>query len=153
MTRSSQLLKSAVNPVLISVHPFYAAEIAAGRKKVEFRRRWSSKPTDVLVVYATAPIKTIVAVAEISEVRRAGRAQLWEICKSFGGAITRARLREYMHDLDQGVALLLGRLNVPKSGISPQEAFGPGFVSPQSYRYLRADEVDSLIEIFGRQKC
>lgn len=153
MTRSSQLLKSAVNPVLISVHPFYAAEIAAGRKKVEFRRRWSSKPTDVLVVYATAPIKAIVAVAEISEVRRAGSAQLWEICKSFGGAITRSRLREYMHDLDQGVALLLGRLTVPKYGISPQEAFGPDFVSPQSYRYLRDEEIDTLIEVFGRQKC
>lgn len=152
MTRSSQLLKSAVNPVLISVHPFYAAEIAVGRKKVEFRRRWSNKSTDVLVVYATAPIKAIVAVAEISEVRRAGNAQLWEICKSFGGSITRARLREYMHDLDQGVALLLGRLAVPKIGINPQEAFGSDFVSPQSYRYLRAEEVDSLIKLFGRQK-
>lgn len=152
MTRFRQLLQSAANPVLISVHPFYAAEIAAGRKKVEFRRRWSSKPTDVLVVYATAPIKTIVAVAEISEVRRAGNAQLWEICKSFGGAIKRARLREYMHDLDQGVAILLGKLAVPKIGISPQEAFGASFVPPQSYRYLRADEVCSLIELCGRQK-
>lgn len=151
MTRFRQLLQSAANPVLISVHPFYAAEIAAGRKRVEFRRRWSSKPTDVLVVYATAPIKTIVAVAEISEVRRAGNAQLWEICKSFGGAITRAQLREYMHDIDQGVAILLGKLAVPKIGISPQEVFGGSFVPPQSYRYLRADEVGSLIELFGRQ--
>lgn len=138
--------------MLISVHPFYAEEIAAGRKKVEFRRRWSSKPTDVLVVYATAPIKAIVAVAEITDVRRAGHAQLWEICKSFGGAITRARLRQYMLDLDQGVALLLGQLVIPKLGISPQEAFGADFVPPQSYRYLRAEEMDSLIEIFGRQK-
>lgn len=152
MTRFRQLLQSAANPVLISVHPLYAAEIAAGRKKVEFRRRWSNKPTNLLVVYATAPIKAIVAVAEISEVRRAGSVQLWEICKSYGGSITRARLREYMHDLDHGVALLLGRLAVPKIGISPQEAFGGDFVPPQSYRYLRADEVDSLIKLFGRQK-
>ncbi len=56
-----------------------------------------------------------------------------------------------MHDLDQGVALLLGRLGVPKFGISPQEAFGGDFVPPQSYRYLRAEEVDSLIELFGRE--
>lgn len=152
MTRFRQLLQSAANPVLISVHPFYAAEIAAGRKKVEFRRRWSNKPTDVLVVYATAPIKAIVAVAEISEVRKAGHAHLWEICKSLGGAITRARLRDYMHDLDQGIAILLGRLAVPKIGISPQEAFGSDFVPPQSFRYLRADEVNSLIRLFGRQK-
>ncbi|MDT7514366.1 ASCH domain-containing protein [Rhodoferax mekongensis] len=134
------------------MHPYYAAEIAAGRKKVEFRRRWSNKPTDVLVVYATAPIKAIVAIAEISEVRRAGNTQLWEICKSFGGAITRTRLREYMHDLDQGVALLLGRLAVPKFGINPREAFGGDFVPPQSYRYLRAEEVESLIDVFGKQQ-
>jgi predicted transcriptional regulator len=152
MTRFRQLLQSAANPVLISVHPFYAAEIAAGRKKVEFRRRWSNKPTDILVVYATAPIKAIVAVAEISEVRRAGNAQLWEICKSFGGAITRARLRDYMHDLDQGVALLLGNLALPKIEINPKAAFGGDFIPPQSYRYLRTKEVDSLIEFFGRQK-
>lgn len=152
MTRFRQLLQSAANPVLISIHPFYATEIAAGRKKVEFRRRWSNKPTDVLVVYATAPIKAIVAVVEVVEVRRASSAQLWEVCKSSGGAITRARLREYMHDLDQGVALLLGRLAVPKNEVSPQEAFGGDFVPPQSYRYLRAEEVDSLIEISGQEK-
>lgn len=152
MTRFRQLLQSADNPVLISVHPFFAAEIAAGRKRVEFRRRWANKPTDVLVVYATAPIKAIVAVVEVAEVRHASHTQLWELCKSFGGAITRARLREYLHGVDRGVALLLGRLFVPKIQISPLDAFGKNFVSPQSYRYLRSEEVDSLVELFGAQK-
>ena len=152
MTRFSQLLQSADNPVLISVHPFFAAEIAAGRKRVEFRRRWSNKPTDVLVVYATAPIKAIVAVVEVAEVTRSSSAQLWELCKSLGGAITRARLRDYMHGLDKGVALLLGRTFVPEIAVSPQVAFGGDFVPPQSYRYLRPEEVDSLIELFGGQK-
>ena len=57
-----------------------------------------------------------------------------------------------MHDLDQGVAILLGRLDVPKIGINPLEAFGSDFVPPQSYRYLRAEEVESLIELFRRQE-
>lgn len=152
MTRFSQLLQSADNPVLISVHPFFATEIAAGRKRVEFRRRWAKKPTDVLVVYATAPIKAIVAVVEVSEVRRVSNSQLWEICKSFGGAISRARLREYMHDVDRGVALLLGRFFVPQIGVNPLDAFGSDFVPPQSYRYLQPHELDSLIELFGRDK-
>lgn len=152
MTRFSQLLQSADNPVLISVHPFFATEIAAGRKRVEFRRRWANKPTDVLVVYATAPIKAIVAVVEVSEVRRVSNSQLWEICKSFGGAISRARLREYMHDVDRGVALLLGRFFVPQIEVNPLDAFGSDFVPPQSYRYLQPHELDSLIELFGRDK-
>ncbi|MES2880169.1 MAG: ASCH domain-containing protein [Pseudomonadota bacterium] len=152
MTRFSQLLQSADNPVLISVHPFYAAEIAAGRKRVEFRRRWPTKPTGVLVVYATAPIKAIVAVVEVAAVKRASNTQLWGLCKSLGGAITRARLREYMHGLDVGVALLLGRVFLPGVAVSPKSAFGNDFVPPQSYRYLRPEEVDSLIELFGGQK-
>lgn len=57
-----------------------------------------------------------------------------------------------MHDLDQGVAIILGRLAIPKIEINPLEAFGGDFVPPQSYRYLRAEEVDSLIELFGRQE-
>ena len=152
MTRFSQLLQSVDNPVLISVHPFFAAEIAAGRKRVEFRRRWSNKPTGALVIYATAPVKAIVAVVEVAQVRRESNAQLWEICKYFGGAITRARLREYMHDLDQGVAIILGRLFVPTNEVSPQRAFGDAFVPPQSYRYLKPEEIESLIKLFGELK-
>ena len=152
MTRFNQLLQSADNPVLISVHPFFAAEIAAGRKRVEFRRRWPNKPTGVLVVYATAPIKAIVAVVEIAEVKRSSSTQLWELCKSLGGAITRARLRDYMHGLDIGVALLLGRTFLPGIAVCPKTAFGGDFVPPQSYRYLRTEEVDSLIELFRGQK-
>lgn len=152
MTRFSQLLQSADNPVLISVHPFYAAEIAAGRKSVEFRRRWPNKPTGVLVVYATAPIKAIVAVVEVAAVKRTSNTQLWGLCKSLGGTITRARLREYMHGLDVGVAVLLGRVFLPEVAVSPKVALGNDFVPPQSYRYLRPEEIDSLIELFGGQK-
>lgn len=152
MTRFRQLLQSADNPVLISVHPFFATEIAAGRKRVEFRRRWAAKPTNVLLIYATAPTKSIVAAVEVLEVRHASKSQLWGMCQSLGGAISRARLREYMHDVDCGVALLLGRVFLPKTEISPTEAFGSGFVPPQSYRYIKADELSSLNKLFEREK-
>ena len=145
-------MQSADNPVLISVHPFFAAEIAAGRKRVEFRRRWPNKPTGLIVVYATAPVKSIVAVVEVAEVKRLNGAHLWEICKSWGGAITRANLRQYMHGLDKGVALLLGRTFLPPAAVCPKVAFGGGFTPPQSYRYLRQEEVNSIIELFGVKK-
>ena len=103
------------------------------------------------MVYATAPTKAIVAVVEIAEVRRENNTQLWEICKSFGGAITRGRLREYMHDLEKGVAILLGTRFLPEIEVLPQLAFGCTFVPPQSYRYLRPEEIDALIKLFGEQ--
>jgi predicted transcriptional regulator len=152
MTRFSQLLQSAVNPVLISVHPGYAAEIAAGRKRVEFRRRWSSKHTDLLVVYATAPVKAIVALSQVTEIKHASNTQLWKICKSHGGSISRSHLREYMQGLDQGIALLLGRCAVPQKAISPKLAFGNDFIPPQSYRYLRKEEISTLLELYGGQQ-
>lgn len=152
MTRFRQLLQAADNPVLISVHPFFAAEIAAGRKRVEFRRRWPNKPTGVLVIYATAPIKAVVAVVEVAEVKRSSGTHLWELCKSLGGSITRARLREYMQGLDGGVALVLGHTFVPELAVSPQVAFGDDFVPPQSFRYLQPEEVEMVADLFGSQK-
>ncbi len=57
-----------------------------------------------------------------------------------------------MHGLEIGVALVLGRVFLPKVAVSPKAVFGNGFVPPQSYRYLRPEEIDSLIEFLGGQK-
>jgi len=152
MTRFSQLLQSAVNPALISVHPVFAAEIAEGRKRVEFRRRWSNTTTDVLVIYATAPTKAIVAIVAVKEVRRVSTSQLWELSKSLGGSLSRERLRVYMQGLDRGVALLLGKSFIPHSAIAPKAIFGDSFVAPQSFRYLRPDEVKALVACLASEE-
>ena len=143
-------MQSAVNPVLISVHPSFATEIANGRKRVEFRRRWPRAEIDVAVIYATSPLKAIVAVVRIDEVVRAGNTQLWDLSKAYGGSVTRTTLREYMSGLEQGVALLLGQRVAPDHALSPKDVFGDSFVAPQSFRYLRAEEVDALVECVGR---
>ena len=150
MPRLKKLMQLAANPVLISVHPSFAVGIAEGRKRVEFRRRWPRIETDVAVIYATSPVKSIVAVVQIDEVVRAGNAKLWELSKSYGGSVTRATLRDYMSGLEQGVALLLGQRFCPNHRHSPKDMFGDSFVAPQSFRYLHAEEIDAVIECFGR---
>ena len=149
MPRLNKLLSSAANPVIISIHPSFATEIAAGQKRVEFRRRWPRIETDVAVIYATSPVKSIVAVVQIDEVVRAGNAKLWELSKAYGGSLTRATLRDYMSGLEQGVALLLGQRFCPINILSPKDVFGDSFVPPQSFRYLRAHEVDAVVDYVG----
>ena len=152
MPRLNKLLSSAANPVIISIHPSFATEIAAGQKRVEFRRRWPQIDTDVAVIYATSPVKSIVAVVQIDEVVRAGNAKLWELSKAYGGSVTRATLRDYMSGLKQGVALLIGQRFSPSRMLSPKDVFGDSFVAPQSFRYLRSEEVDAVGELFGSEK-
>lgn len=152
MPRLNKLLSSAANPVLISIHPSFATAIAVGQKRVEFRRRWPRIETDVAVIYATSPVKSIVAVVQIDEVVRAGNAKLWELSKAYGGSVTRATLRDYMSGLEQGVALLLGQRFCPNHTLSPKDVFGDSFVAPQSFRYLRAEEIDAVVECFGSEK-
>lgn len=135
--------------MLISVHPSFATEIVEGKKSVEFRRRWPRTQTDVAVIYATSPVKAIVAIVQIDEVVRAGNSQLWELSKAYGGSITRTTLREYMSGLELGVALLLGQRFSPNHKLNPKDVFGDFFVAPQSFRYLRAGEVDALVQRIG----
>lgn len=45
---------------ILSIKPQYVEEIAAGRKKFEFRKAFFKKPVEKVYVYATAPVKRIV---------------------------------------------------------------------------------------------
>lgn len=145
MTHLKKFLQSAANPVLISIHPVFATAIVEGRKRVEFRRRWTQRQTDVAVIYSTAPVQKIVAIVEIKQVVRAKKSQLWDLSKEHGGSITREKLRDYMNGVDQGIALLLGEQSTPVELINPKDVFGSSFIAPQSFRYLRTSEIDALV--------
>ncbi len=74
------------------------------------------------------------------------------VCPWNAAAGTRATLRDYMSGLEQGVALLLGQRFCPNRILSPKDVFGDSFVAPQSFRYLRAEEIDAVVECFGSEK-
>lgn len=152
MQRSEKFLQLAPNPVLISVHPVYAAEIAAGRKRVEFRRRWTTLETKAAVIYATSPSKSLVAVVEIEEVVRTSRSQLWELSKERGGGVTRQVLFDYMEGLGTGIALKIGRTLSLGEYFDPREIFGSAFRPPQSFRYLKTNEIAVLSRLLEGKK-
>ena len=134
---------------LISIHPVYAEKILSGEKRLEFRRRWTTRKVSFLVIYATSPIKRIVAVAEVGEVFRGSKALLWELAKKNNGGISRRKLFEYMEGAPGGVALELSRVRKADDGIELGDIFGPDFLPPQSFRYLSSAEIEKLASRLG----
>lgn len=125
--------------VLISVHPRFAEAIAQGKKTVEFRRRWTKREVSHLVIYATSPLKQIVAIAQIEEVVGGSPTRLWNLSKEQGGGITKRELSDYLSDLEMGFGIRLGAIVPLQRPIDPFKQFKK-FHAPQSFRYLMDEE-------------
>lgn len=140
------------NAALISIHPNYVEKIISGEKRLEFRRIWAANHVDYLVIYSTAPVQKIVAVAKIGEIFRGSKSRLWEISRIKGGGISRRKLFKYMQDKKEGVALELMKVLGIDGGVSPHVLFGNGFRPPQSFRYLSQSELTNLTRHLGWER-
>ena len=128
------------NVALISIHPEYVEKIVSGEKMWEFRRAWAKNPVDLLAVYATAPVKMIIAVIEIGEEVRGSKQMLWELARDHQGGISRRKLFAYLKGKKEGVALQLKNKLIFKNGIDPRDMFGNDFRAPQSFQYMKQKE-------------
>ena len=63
--------------IILSIHPSHIEKILSGEKRYEYRKRI---PTDIryIVVYATAPIKMIVALIKIDSILKGTPESVWE---------------------------------------------------------------------------
>lgn len=129
--------------VLISIHPRFVEAILGGEKTIEFRRRWTNRPVSHLVIYATSPVKKIVALAPIKEVVEASPTALWRLSQQQGGGVTRSELYDYFHELSIGIGLRLGKVKPLQQTIDPYRWF-EGFRPPQSYRFLAQEEIAAI---------
>ena len=67
--------------VLISIHPRHVEAILAGEKTIEFRRRWTAREVGHLVIYATVPVKRIVALVPIDETFHGSPTVHWNLAQ------------------------------------------------------------------------
>jgi predicted transcriptional regulator len=144
MTDSKKFLPMDANVALISIHPEYAEKIFAGEKRLEFRRVWAAQPVDVLAIYATAPVQRIVGLAWIEHVHHGGKSKLWELGKRYGGGISRRKLFAYLDGRKEAVALAIGQCRRFTEMLDPRLVFDANFKPPQSFRYLRPEEIQQL---------
>lgn len=129
--------------VIISLHPEHANKILSGKKKLEFRRVWSKHQVNAVVIYATSPIKKIVAVGYIREVHVGTKNKLWELAKSIGGGLSRSALRNYFDGKKHGFAIEFESVSPIKPAISPTLCFKK-FSPPQSFAYLSMDDLKKI---------
>lgn len=127
--------------VLISIHPQYVGKILSGEKRWEFRRNWPTNDIETMLIYSTLPTKRITALVEIGKVVRASKSRLWDLANSQGGGISRRGLFAYLDGKEQACGLELKRCIGFGDGIEPRELFGNNFRAPQSFRYLKDDEM------------
>lgn len=70
--------------IILSIHPRHVQKILSGEKLYEYRKRI---PIDInyIIVYATTPIKKIVAVIEIDTVLKDTPQNIWGLTKDDAG--------------------------------------------------------------------
>ena len=120
---------------LLSVKPNFAEAIIRGKKKYEFRRSIFARPVDVVLVYATVPVKRIVAEFDVCSVISETLPTLWKRTQKFAG-INSEYFCEYFTGKNIGHAIKIGNVRPYKIPFCPIEEFG--IRPPQSFVYLEA---------------
>lgn len=116
--------------VVLSIREEYARLILAGRKRVEFRRRFGRGMEGMRVYfYVTEPVGEIRLTARIGEVCRDEVRALWRRFGAASGA-RRSMFMEYFDGLERGVALVLEDVRSVEVGAKELERVG--FVAPRS---------------------
>lgn len=136
---------------LVSLHPEHAAKILSGEKKLEFRRTWASAPVEELVIYVTAPVQRIVAIAKVKQVHRGSRSALWSLAKNLGGGLSRQALFDYFDGKETGFAIELGEVLRFPHMLEPAR-YIEGFHPPQSFCYVSAAVIEKLRRALRRKR-
>jgi adenylate kinase len=130
--------------VLISIHPKHVTNILSGRKIFEYRKVIPSQEISHLVLYSTAPVMKIVAVAEVVGRIIGPPTKVWNVT-GFGSGIPRSFFREYFAGQRQACALSLGRVYelVSPRGLSSLAGVK---TPPQSFSYLNDDDIGLILK-------
>lgn len=120
------------NVIIISIHPHHVAKILSGEKLYEYRKKI---PIDIryIIVYATAPVKRIVAIVEVEEVIKGSPYILWQKTKQNAG-ISFNFFQKYFENHEDGYAIKFKRVVKLKYALS-LEILGHKH-APQSYIYI-----------------
>lgn len=137
------------SPLLISLRPRYADLVFEGLKKAELRRRdlTRMKGRDVFV-YVTSPVKALRGGFHVGEVIAGTPDEIWEEVSS------EARLKKSEFDAYYAGRKIACALKIKyyweyenPLELSELRAKFRSFVVPQSWRYLKAEELESFLSM------
>ena len=120
--------------VLLSIKPEFALKIFDGSKKYEYRRSiFKRNEVNIVVVYASDPIKKVIGEFEIGDILHEEPDELWANTKNHAG-ISKGRFLEYFTNKAKGYAIKVKSTRMYDTPL-PLKSF---MVSspPQSFMYL-----------------
>lgn len=136
---SSPALEAPLPSLLFSLRPKFAHLCLEGRKRVEFRRRFSRRHEGVWALfYVSSPEQTFQFTARIAQVHRHSPAVLWREFSADGG-IDKETFDSYFSGTQSGYAVELSDVRPLRRGLPLAEAIEhcPQLRPPQSYKMLR----------------
>lgn len=120
--------------LLMSIKPEHVENILAGKKHFEFRKTRCKHEIDSIIIYCTAPIRRVVAEAEVVDVLVDTPERIWA-CTADDAGIDKAFFDLYYAGRDSAVAYALGSVRRYKK---PRRLADYGVkVAPQSYVYIK----------------
>lgn len=132
---------------MVSIHPEHVSNIISGSKVFEYRKVAPGRRVSHLIFYCTAPVKSIVAVAEVVDVRTGSPTRIWDQT-SYGSGISRHFYRSYFSGQRSATAFVLGSVHRVKPSIGLDELVGQK-APPQSLCYV--DDVDVALIMARRE--
>lgn len=133
LTQYSDSLKPT--RALLSIRPDFVEAIIRGEKKFEFRRSIFARPVDIVLVYATVPVRRVVAEFDVCSVISEKLHTLWKRTHRSAG-IDSELFWKYFEGKDYGYAIEIGEVRPYKVPFCPIEELG--IRPPQSFVYLEA---------------
>lgn len=124
--------------LIMSIRPKYAQAIIDGKKQYEYRKRLP-KRTDIdkLYVYASKPIKAIIAYFTIGSVISDNPQKVWELTKKDGG-ITKEQFNDYFKGRDIAHAIKIEDVTELVTPLDPK-AIIKDFTAPQNFIYTEVE--------------
>lgn len=129
---------------MLSIKPGYAQAILDGNKKFEFRRGKIKKNIELILIYASSPLKAFVGFAEVDRIISDSPLKLWKLAGAYGG-ISRKDFMNYFKGKENGYAIKLKAIHKFRTSVSPHEIID-GFRPPQSFMYISDVLVDKVYE-------
>lgn len=124
-----------MNKILLSIKPKYVKRILEGSKKVEYRKVIPKcKDITHIIIYASAPIRRVVAEVSISDILSDKPSILWEKTFSIGG-ISNDEYCAYFINRQVAHAFVIEDINIftPYRKLSDYGIKNP----PQNFVYIK----------------
>lgn len=131
--------------IILSIHPRHVDKILTGEKLYEYRKR-IPKGIRFIVVYATHPIRKILALIEVDTILCGEPSNIWQITSEFAG-ISKEFFLKYFENKEISYAIKFKNVFKVEPAL-PIDILGYSN-GPQAFVYLDIDptEVKSLLHI------